>query len=191
MNKNNSDIFCAYSGCNKRINNPKYFLCTEHHEARKEGLIDQCPVCGRFKDAQYKLCFDCFHKRPVKKWIPPTDFSQPKVQPTPIVMEHSKAWENGDKEVNRFYTYILKLDGGKFYVGHTRELRERLSEHADGTTISTKGLNPQLQYFEILPSREDAEKRELELKKIVEANPRQIRRMIIGFQDLTRELSYE
>jgi predicted GIY-YIG superfamily endonuclease len=184
MNRNNQENVCAYSGCNKRIDNPKYFLCPEHHEDRKEGIIDQCPKCGRFKNAQYKQCLDCYHKRPIKKWTPPADFTPPGV-------EHSKSWDKGDKEVSRFYAYILKLDGGKFYAGHTRELRERLSEHLDGTAVSTKGLNPRLQYFEILPTREEAEKREAELKKMVESNTRQIRRMIISFQDLFRELSYE
>ena len=188
----NQENICAYSGCNKRITNPKYFLCTEHHEARKDGLIDQCPKCGRFKDAEYKQCLDCFHKRPVKRWTPPTDFPQPVPQLKAKNLEHSKTWEKGDRGIERFYAYILKLDGPKiFYVGNTRELRERLSEHLDGTTASTKGLNPRLQYFEILPSREEAEKREAELKSLVESNEREIRRMIIRFQDLIGEVKYE
>ena len=29
---------------------------------------------------------------------------------------------------------ILKLEGGVFYLGHTRELRERRMEHRDGDT---------------------------------------------------------
>jgi predicted GIY-YIG superfamily endonuclease len=182
---------CAYSGCTKRITNPKYFLCTEHHEDRKDGLIDQCPKCGRFKSTEYKQCLDCYHKRPIKHWTPPTDFSQPKPQSETVNIEHSKKWERGDKDIDRFYAYILKLDGGVFYIGHTRELRERISEHLDGTTASTKGLNPKLQYFEILPTREEAVKREAELKKLVETNNREIRRMIISFQDLIRELNYD
>jgi len=37
-------------------------------------------------------------------------------------MEHSSAWEAGDSEANEFYVYVLKLDGGDFYVGQTRDL---------------------------------------------------------------------
>jgi len=189
---NSQENTCAYSGCNKHITNPKYFLCTEHHEARKEGLIDQCPKCGRFKDVEYKQCLDCYHKRPIKRWNPPADFSQTKPQSETAKVEHSKTWEKGDKGIDRFYAYILKLDGVKpFYIGNTRELRERLSEHLDGTTASTKGLNPRLQYFEILSTREEAEKREAELKKLVESNEREIRRIIIRFRDLINELNYE
>jgi predicted GIY-YIG superfamily endonuclease len=119
---------------------------------------------------------------------PLNDSRQQKKHPN---IEHSEAWQKGDKDVTRFFVYILKLDGGKFYVGQTRELRERLSEHRDDETGSTKGLNPRLQYFEVLSTREAAEFRESELKNIAQSNPRQIRRMIIGFKDLISELNYE
>jgi len=186
----NQENICAYSGCNKKIANPKYFLCPEHHEARKDGLIDQCPKCGRFKSVDYKQCLDCYHKRPIKRWSPPIDFT-PAKQRTEIKTEDSPTWGKGDKGVDRFYAYILKLDGGIFYAGHTRELRERLSEHLDGTTDSTKGQNPRLQYFEILSTREEAKQREVELKKLIESNEREIRRMIFRFRDLINELNYE
>ena len=48
-----------------------------------------------------------------------------------------------------------------------------------------------MQYFEILPTREAAEYREVELKRIADSNPREIRRMIIGLRDLISELRYE
>ncbi len=31
---------------------------------------------------------------------------------------------------------------------------------------------------------------EVELKKLIDSNPREVRRMIIGFRDLVRELDY-
>ncbi len=187
MYRQNQRSVCAYVGCGKSIVS-RHFLCPEHYDDYEDGFIDQCPVCGRFKDAQYDLCLDCYHRRPVIRWKPPTDFPQQIERPK---IEHSEAWEKGDKESSRFFVYVLKLDGGKFYVGQTRELRERLSEHMDGKTASTRGSNPRLQYFEILPTREAAEIRESELKKIAESNSRQIRRMIIGFKDLISELNYE
>jgi predicted GIY-YIG superfamily endonuclease len=87
--------------------------------------------------------------------------------------------------------YILKLDSGEFYVGHTGELRERIMEHLDGKAKTTKGRKFKLQYFEILAERRAAEMRESELKAIAISNPRQIRRMIIQFKDLIDELNYE
>jgi len=67
-------------------------------------------------------------------------------------------------------------------------LRPRLSEHIDKKTKSTAGKNPKLKYFEILNSREAAELREAELKKLNEKNPREIRKMVISFQDLIKEV---
>ena len=185
--RKSSGNVCGYVGCKRHIRS-NYFLCPEHHEDYEDGFVDQCPICGRFKNADYDLCWDCHRGRPVARWAPPAEFSEQKKR---INVEHSKAWEKGDKEARCFFVYILKQDGGKFYIGHTRELRERLSEHMDGKTASIKGSNPRLQYFEMLPTREAAECREADLKKVAESNPREIRRMIIGFKDLVDELNYE
>jgi len=175
---------CRYWKCNRRIP-PHHSLCTEHYEYKRDGLIDQCPKCHRFKDARYELCLDCHDGRPVAPWephagIPTTNLSNG--------LEHSAAWTNGDKGIDEFFVYILKLDNGDFYVGQTNDLRARLSEHRDQRVPSTAGRNPRLQYFEVLPTREDAERRESELKRVRDSNPRQIRRMVIAFGDLIREI---
>lgn len=73
-------------------------------------------------------------------------------------------------------------------AGQTRELRERLSEHRDGKVKSTARRNPRLVWFGILPTREAATQMEVELKKLIDSNEREIRRMVIDFQDLVREL---
>ncbi len=82
-----------------------------------------------------------------------------------------KFWSKRDEAVNSFFVYVLRLESGELYVGHTRELRERLLEHRDGITISTAGKHPKLQYFEILPTRELAMLREHDVKKIVKSKP--------------------
>ena len=104
--------------------------------------------------------------------------------------EHAEAWDKGDATADHFFVYILSLSGGKFYAGQTRELRERLSEHRDGQTKSTAGKNPKLVWYGMLPTREQAAAGEVELKKLVDSNPRDIRRMIIRFRDLVQELEY-
>lgn len=83
------------------------------------------------------------------------------------------------------------MDGGRFYPGQTQELRERISEHRDGNTKSTAGKNPKLVRFAQMPSRDAATTREVELKKLVDGNPREIRRMVVRFQDLIREVDYD
>ena len=178
---------CGYWECNSVVP-PGHFLCRAHYEDWRDYLIDECPVCGRFKDAMYELCLDCRNRRPVVRWQPPIRVSQQRQSQS---IEHSDAWNERDKTATHFFVYVLKLDGGKFYVGQTRELRERLSEHKDGKTQHTAGKNPTLQYFEILPTREAAEYREVELKRIADSNPREIRRRIIGLRDLISELRYE
>jgi predicted GIY-YIG superfamily endonuclease len=99
-----------------------------------------------------------------------------------------EAQEEKDEEAKCFFVYILKLDDGNFYIGQTRELRERISEHKDNKTDSTAKKNPKLQYFEIVQTREIAIEREKELKAIVKANQREIRRMIITFQDYIKTI---
>ena len=100
----------------------------------------------------------------------------------------SKYWRKRDEGADKFFVYILMLESGELYVGHTRELRERMLEHRNGITASTSGKNPKLQYFEIQPTRELAMSREHEIKKIVKHNRREIFRMISAFRELISEV---
>jgi predicted GIY-YIG superfamily endonuclease len=137
--------------------------------------------------AQYGECLECQDKAPAQ-----TQRRQPAKRATSrrYEPEHSDAWEANDAEADEFFAYILKLDGGMFYAGQTRELRERLSEHKDGQARSTAGRNPKLVWFGIVSTREGATELEVELKKLVDRNPRAIRRMITDFHDLVRELDF-
>jgi len=106
----------------------------------------------------------------------------------PYIPHPSKAWAKRDEGAKKFYVYILKLDDGDYYIGQTRELRERMMEHKDGQIPSTAGRKLKLQYFEILESRESAMSREKELKNIEKKNRREIVRIICEFQDNINEL---
>ncbi len=181
----NSAKTCAYWSCQRKVSG-RNFLCLEHWEDLQDNFIDKCPICGRYKDFDYELCLDCKNRRPIDTRFKARDNEPLTKRPK---VEHSKAWEKADKAAERFFVYILKLDNGEFYAGQTRELRERLSEHRDAKTASTAGHNPRLQYFEVLPTRESAALREVDLKALCTKNPRQIRRMIIGFHDLLREVN--
>lgn len=174
---------CKYWNCNIPIEG-KHFLCYEHYGDWEDYLIDKCPDCGRYKDVEYEFCKDCRNRRYTanQRTVTKTDNQKYRV-------EHSKAWEKADKGIEKFFVYILKDSKGKFYVGHGRDLRARLSEHRDNKTKSTAGRNMKLEYFEELSSRKSAELREVELKKLLDSNERKVRNMIIEFQDRVREVS--
>ncbi|MSQ40880.1 MAG: hypothetical protein EXR55_04345 [Dehalococcoidia bacterium] len=138
---------CQYWDCRWPIS-PNHFLCLEHYDDFQDGFINQCPKCGRYKDSDYDLCLDCYRGRPVSRRIPASSTtSTPKRAPTPrrYTPEHSPAWEAGDAAAASFFVYILKLAKGEFYVGQTRDLLARISEHKDGREGATAGKAPRLQ----------------------------------------------
>ena len=104
--------------------------------------------------------------------------------------EHSKAWEARDADADVFFIYILKLDGGQFYAGQTRELRERIAEHRDGATKTTAGKHPKLVWFKAVDTREEAEELEVALKVLCNKNPREIRRWITKLKDAVDLLDF-
>ena len=55
-----------------------------------------------------------------------------------------------------YYVYVLKIKYGKLYIGYTGDLRRRLKEH--------KTKIPELIYYEAYKNKEDATKRERQLK---------------------------
>ena len=178
---------CLFWDCDVPIR-ADHIFCYEHFLDFQEGSIDECPGCGQGKDVQYEVCLECYRNPPPQLVRAGQTGSRPNYRW--YKPEYSPAWEKGDSTANQFFVYILKLDGGKFYAGQTRELRERLSEHRDGRVQSTAGEKPKLVWFGILPTRDAATAIEVELKKLVDSNPREIRRMVLGFRDLVRELDY-
>ena len=110
------------------------------------------------------------------------------ILPRAYVPSPSRRWKHEDEESDRFYVYILKLAGGELYVGHSRELRDRMVEHKEVMTRATLGEKPKLRYFEILPTREDAIMREREIKIMVKTDRQEIFRMLTEFHDLISEV---
>jgi len=165
---------CQYWNCNINVRS-NHFLCAEHYEDYQEYVIDKCPECGRFKDVGFDICKDCYGASKKR--------SADKKLNSPIRREHSKAWEKGDQGVEKFYAYILKDDKGKFYAGHTKDLRIRYGYHTDGKVISTAGRDQKLKYYETFNSRQSATSREVELKTLINTNEFKIRKMILDFED--------
>ena len=65
-----------------------------------------------------------------------------------------------------FFAYILESQkSGRFYIGHTQDLVERLNRHNLGMVKATKNKGPwSLVYSENFKSKLEANQRELEIK---------------------------
>jgi len=174
---------CKYWNCNRNIK-PGHFLCPEHYERWQYYEIDKCPICGRYKDEEYDLCLDCRRKVNSK-----SKTKTPTTTNSKYSIEHSNKWRNQNKGDSQFFVYVLKLNDGKYYVGHTDNLRVRLTEHRDGKTKSTANKSFVLQYYEKLGTRKDAELREVALKILADKDERKLRKIILEFQDINRELN--
>ena len=175
MTSKQSGNTCGYQDCSETI--LRWFeLCPRHNDEKKKGEIDQCPDCGQYKDSKFPVCRKCNA----------TNKSQaaPAARPGKYEPESNPRWDNADQEGDVFFIYILKLDGGRFYAGHTRELRERMGEHRDGKTKSTAGKTPLLVWFDPVGTRKEAAEGEAYLKELIDRNEREVRRMVTEFQDL-------
>ena len=168
---------CRYQDCERGIR-PWFELCVSHNEAKKNGEIDLCSGCGGYKEVKFPRCRDCYAAGK-------SDGSQRVGKYEP---EANPKWDAADRAEDVFFVYILKLDGGKFYAGHTRELRERMGEHRDGKTASTAGQNPRLVWFDTVDTRAEAAEAEACLKGLIDHNEREVRRMVTEFLDLIREV---
>lgn len=65
-----------------------------------------------------------------------------------------------------FQVYILKsIKNGKYYIGHTHDLNDRLSRHNGGQMKSTKEGSPwEIVYTEKYETKSEAYRREFEIK---------------------------
>ena len=65
-----------------------------------------------------------------------------------------------------YYTYVLFSEkDSNYYIGYSKDLKQRFEQHQKGQVDSTKGRRPlKLIYFEACLNREDAIRREKYLK---------------------------
>lgn len=79
-----------------------------------------------------------------------------------------------------FYVYIIKgKKSGKFYIGSTQDVEERLRQHAIGNTRSLKDKGPfVLVHKEDFQTRTEARKRENQIKRYKGGNA--FKKLIIG-----------
>jgi putative endonuclease len=78
-----------------------------------------------------------------------------------------QGFESLSLRMNLFFVYILQsLKDNSFYIGECDDLDKRMSKHFDGMSKYSASKRPlRLRYFELLPTRSDAIKREKEIKR--------------------------
>ena len=172
---------CQFWDCNETIRR-NYFLCTAHYSAYEAGKINQCPSqsCGRYKDAEYEVCLIC--RRQTTNQPDPSPSNEPK--------RDDRVFQPDD-EADEFFVYVLTLDGGEYYVGQTGEIHERLHEHRNDMSQSTKGRNPKFVWFTTVSTRQDAADLEHQLQQLNSkaSSRRQITRMVVQFKRLIDEMN--
>lgn len=67
-----------------------------------------------------------------------------------------------------FFVYILQCCDGTYYTGYTKDLDERIKQHANGNGAKyTRSHKPdRVAYVEVFESRSNAMRREKEIKKL-------------------------
>ena len=75
---------------------------------------------------------------------------------------------NAGLQPSGFYTYLLECSDGTYYCGWTTDPARRLAEHNNGTgSRYTRSRRPvRLVYLKSLLSRNEAMRREAEIKKL-------------------------
>jgi putative endonuclease len=64
------------------------------------------------------------------------------------------------------YVYILKTKAGRYYVGSTGDLEQRLEQHRQGEVKTTRVALPiELVYAEAFLTRGEAQKKEYRIKR--------------------------
>ena len=173
---------CRFQDCRELIRKD-YRLCYHHYTQRNRGIIDQCPRCDNYKNAPFTVCRNCERQPPAA----PHSGSAP----ADAAPRDDRAFPS-DRDAAEFFVYILNLDGGEYYIGQTRELHERLLEHRNNMTPTTRGRNPKLVWFTTAPTRDEAEGLEQRLQELnaTPAGRRAINRQVVRFKRLVDELDF-
>ena len=150
---------CELEGCTRLRNNSSDAiapLCSAHLFDYQDRKIRQCERCGKYSYTRFTSCVQC----------------------SQFVPERSEKWAESDANATEFYVYFLQLSDGSYYPGQTNNLTRRIQEHQSGKTKSTAGRDPQLVWYNIVDTREQASNLELQLKHMRDS---EIKNMITQF----------
>lgn len=88
------------------------------------------------------------------------------------------------------YTYILECSDGSYYTGWTNDLNKRIEKHNGGTGAKyTKGRRPvKLKYYEEFESKQEAMKREYEIKKLLRKDKDKLIKDYNGRENISKKV---
>ena len=174
---------CNFVECDESIRLDHHYLCRPHWDQEQNEEIDECANCGQHKLAEYEFCLTCKRELSRSKRKASRTKTKSKVaESTPdYVLDAPDPRPRKDDDTDVFYVYLLYLNDGDYYVGHTNDLGPRYIEHTTGQSKSTKGKNPRLAWFTRVRTRDEAKEHERFLKKQCDINRRAITRMIDEF----------
>ena len=112
---------------------------------------------------------------------------------SPIRQECNDNWRKDGYGLSEYFVYILSMTGMQsveFYVGHTEDIRNRLSTHLSSQDSRTRGKDPKLVWFCGVATRTEATRLEAELKGMNEQNSELIEEMALSFKNVARQLDY-
>ena len=207
----NSTQRCAAPECNRADCTYEKPLCHKHWKEWQSYEREECkrchwicgpedlmvhqwgdlvPVRAGIADPQAFYCIRCTlalmkQAGTLDKWL--LDF-EPAVQPllkSALPTEYGPCPVRVELVRESRYVYVLKCDGGLFYIGQTTDLAVRYKEHIDGLQSQTKGKNPRLVYFEgFQGEREAVAERENELTLLngSDFGRRKLRKLIEEFR---------
>lgn len=156
---------CEFWDCGVEIRWDRY-LCSIHYDMKKAGTIDTCGGCRKWKLEIYDYCLKCMHEMAVVR-----SFSDHNA-----IQRDDRKFQ-GDSNVDRFFVYILLMNNEEYYVGQTGNLFNRIHQHRNNQSQSTRGKDPKLQWFCTTATRDEATELEQYLKHL-NSNP--IGKRIIG-----------
>ena len=100
-----------------------------------------------------------------------------------MAMTHPERKKQADRnfQTRFYYTYILELDGGGYYVGSTNEPLSRFTEHAINGAEATVGQRFTVRLVNQFETRKEAEYNEKRIQAALDRGPGNVAAMIDNF----------
>lgn len=165
---------CRFWDCG---NTTRYTWCFEHYRAFKQGDLDLCPGCGKGKWVSYGVCGRCRVGNGGGK----SGVEEELVAAPP---------KGGVGATLRgvYYVYLLEVEGRGWYSEHAEDLAGRLREHRAGKVGFTAGRDVKLEWFVMVPTRDQALELQGQLRLIGERDSRELEEWVKVFAGFVSEI---
>ena len=166
---------CRFWDCERMT---RFTWCFEHYGAFKRDELSLCPGCGKGKWVSYAVCGRCRNgngsggQRSVKG------------------SAEGSGWEpkQGVRSPAVYYVYLLAVDGMGWYAEHSEDLAERLREHRSGRVSFSAGRDVKLEWFGMVPTRDQAVELQGQLRMIGARDATELEEWVRAFSEVVGEL---